>query len=371
MKIICAGGKLKEALDYTERIIARNLTLPILNNLLIKTERNGLKVVSTNLEIGVTCWFGCKVLKEGELTVPAKIFYGIVSNLNSDKINLEVKKENTLNINAGEYRADLKGQSAKDFPIIPKLKPDIVLEINIGEFSRALGQVINFVSNSETRPEITGILFAKEKNQTSLRLVSTDSFRLGEKTISVKNEFKEIEFSIIIPQKTAAEVLRVFSGKEGELKIIIEKNQVGFELDKIEIISRLIEGNYPDYKPLIPHEFKTEAIVDKDELLKTIKLISLFSSRINDIRFLISPGKDSKIKAFASDPDLGENSSSINASVSGQALEISFNWRYLADGLAVISDAGVALGFVDETKPCLVRSTQDKNFLYLVMPIRA
>ena len=374
MKIICSTEKLKESLNYSERIITRHLTLPILNNFLIKTEKNGLKIVSTNLEIAVTTWFPCKIIESGEITVPAKIFNSIISGLNSDKVELELKKNNTLNISSGSYRADLKGENAKDFPIIPSLKKEVLVEFNSVDFCKALDFVVNLVSNSETRPEITGIFIFKEKGVNELRIVGTDSFRLGEKIIITGDDYIDTDFSVIVPARTISEVIRIFSNSnEAKINLILDKNRISFESGgKIELVSRLIEGNFPDYQKLIPQNFNTQAVVGRDEFIKTIKLVSLFSSRVNDIMLsFIIKNKESQVKIFASDTDLGENTSELTIEASGEDLNIKFNWKYLIDGFNIIDSARVNLSFIDDIKPCLIKSPQDKTFLYLVMPIRS
>lgn len=371
MDIICSTQKLKEVLECAERVVVRHLTLPILNNFLIKTDKNGVTVSSTNLEIGISSWFACKVSKEGEITVPAKIFYGIISSLMSDKVFLEVKKENVLNITTDNYKASLKGENAKDFPIIPKIKKENKVVVNSAIFCKALSQVVGFVSNSETRPEITGVLVSKEKGENEIKIVATDSFRLGEKTIKTEDSNKDIEFSVIIPSKTTSEMIRIFSEVDGDLNLIMEKNQICAEMNRTEIVSRIIEGNYPDYKRLIPSSFNTRIGVKKENFLRTIRLVSLFSSRVNDIGFSLIKGKDSKIKAYATDADLGENSSELDIDMTGEDMEIKFNWRYLADGVSGMNSETVSLNFIDESKPCLIKSPQDDTFLYIVMPIRA
>lgn len=371
MKIVCAAAKLKEAVIFTERIITRHLTLPILNNIHIKTEKNGLKINSTNLEIGVSSWFPCKIEEPGEITIPAKVFSGIISGLVTDKINLELKKNNTLEISTENYIAGLKGENAKDFPIIPTLNKGLMFKINAIDFCKSLNQVIGFVSNSETRPEITGIFLNKEKNDNFIKIVGTDSFRLGENKIKIDEEFKDIIFSIIIPSKTINEVIRIFSGFNDVLSVFIDKNQISFESNRTEIISRLIEGTYPDYKKLIPEEFNTKAVVDREEFIRLIKLISVFSGRLNDILLSFVRSKNSKVKIFAADVDLGENSSDMVADISGSDLEIKFNWRYFLDGVVATTSGKIELSFIDNTKPCLIKSDQDKSFVYLVMPIRS
>lgn len=371
MEIICNTQKLKEVLEHAERVVTRHITLPILNNFLLKTDKNGITVSSTNLEIGISSWIACKVVKEGEITVPAKIFYAIISSLSSDKVSLQVKKENTLNISTENYKANLKGESAKDFPIIPKLKKENKISVNSKILCKSISQVVGFVSNSETRPEITGVFVFKEKGIKEIKIVATDSFRLGEKTIKTEDSSKDFEFSIIIPSKTAMEIVRIFSEMEGDINLIIEKNQICAEINKTEIVSRLIEGNYPDYKRLIPSNFNMQTSIKREEFLRTIRLVSLFSSRVNDIGLVFTKDNGPKLRIYATDSDIGENSSEIDIEMKGEDMEIRFNWRYLADGVSGMGSDSITLNFIDESKPCLIKSTQDNTFLYIVMPIRA
>lgn len=370
MKVICINEKLKEAVENCEKIISRNLTLPILNNILLKTEKNRVIISSTNLEIGVRSWFTAKVEEEGEITIPARIFSGILANLSENNIELKTKKEAVIGVISGKYRGELNSQNPKDFPIIPHLKKDYLINFEVKDFSSALSQVIPFTAVSETRPEITGVLLLKEKNQEFLCLAATDSFRLAEKKIFLKKEYKKDEFSFILPQRTAAEVLRLLSDKN-DVRLAVETNQVGFETEANEVISRIIEGSYPNYASFIPHEFKTELIAGREELIKNIRLVSLLSSRVNDIRLKVDTGKDSSLTLWASDPDLGENTTTLAVKAAGEPLEISFNWRYLIEGLQHIQGKEVQLKFTDVVKPTLIKSAEDPNYLYIVMPIRA
>lgn len=371
MNIICNIAKLKESLEYTERVVTRHLTLPILNNILLRSDKNGLRVSSTNLEIGVNSWFPCKIVRAGEVTVPAKVFHNIVASLADDKINLEVRKDNTLNITSAGYKALLKGENAKDFPIIPRLNSNLVLTVNTEIFCQSLAQIIGFVSNSETRPEITGVFLYKNSGENNLIAVATDSFRLGEKIIPLRDDYENVSLAVIVPAKTATEVIRIFSGRNEDINIIIEKNQIGFEAGKTEVVSRLIEGSYPDYKKLIPNDFSTVVKLNKDDFVKIIKLVGIFSSRASDIRLSFTKGAEAKLAVYAGDSDLGENDSEFKIDMSGEGLEVKFNWRYLADGVAGLAGHVAVFSFIDETKPCLIESLEDKSFLYLVMPIRA
>ncbi len=370
MKLICTYEKLKKAVENNERVITKNLTLPILNNILIKTEDSNLFLSSTNLEIGIHSWFSCKVKESGEITVPAKVLSGIISNLSGDNIELTSKKGTTLLISSGNYKGELKGQTSKDFPIIPKVQKRNSIKIKAQDLLQALNQIIPFTSSSETRPEITGVLFKKEKNNQDLKLVSTDSFRLAEKRILLDKNYKNLDFSFILPQRAASELTRLISGKN-EVEVSVDNNQVAFKTQQNELTSRLIEGSYPNYDNFIPSKFKTEILLNKNELIKTIRLVSLMSSRINDIKISIDgDGKKANLKAYASDPDLGENSSSIKTELEGDDIEISFNWRYLLEGLQQVEDDKVLIKFTEETKPVLIKSPEDNSYIYVVMPIR-
>lgn len=370
MKTVCVTEKLKEAVENCERIISRNLTLPILNNILLKAEKNRMVVSSTNLEIGVRSWLTAKIEEEGEITVPARVFSGILNNLSENNIELKTKKEAVVGIVSGKYRGELNGQNSKDFPIIPFLKKEKIVNFETKDFVSALSQITPFTAVSETRPEITGILFIKEKNQESLSLAATDSFRLAEKKIFLKNEYKKDEFSFILPQRTAAEVLRLLTDKT-EVKLMVETSQVGFETESNEVISRVIEGSYPNYSSFIPREFKTEISTVREELIKNIRLVGLLSSRVNDIQLKIETGKNSSLTLWARDPDLGENTTTLQIKAAGEPLNISFNWRYLVEGLQHIQGKEVQLKFTDVVKPTLIKSAEDPNYLYIVMPIRA
>ena len=174
----------------------------------------------------------------------------------------------------------------------------------------------------------------------------------------------------IIPQKTISEAIRITSNKE-KVKIIIDKNQVVFETSQNELTSRLIEGSYPDYTNFVPTNFKSEVVLNREEFIKTIRLVSLLSSRINDIKLSINNNdKKSDIKIYASDPDLGENSSLLSADLEGEDIDISFNWRYLLEGLQQIKGNKITMKFTEETKPVLIKSADDSSYIYIVMPIR-
>lgn len=370
MKIICLQENLKNGLNTTERIIGKNLTLPILNNLLLKTDKGKLKISSTNLEIGINYWASGKIEKDGEITIPAKVLSSIISQLPNKKIELE-SKDRIIYLKCENYKAKIKGQDAREFPIIPKIQPQAEIEINKAALKSGLAQVAGMAANSEARPEISGILFSFEKNK--LKLAATDSFRLAEKSIFLKTDFTG---SMIVPQRTAQELIRILSDqadnnkKEESVKIIMGVNQVMFDLGCIQLVSRLIDGQYPDYQQIIPTSFQTKIIINRDELAKTIKIASLFSSKISDVQLKVFPQKGI-VEVFSQNADIGENRAEIRAEGEGKEAQVSFNWRYLLDGLSNISSDKVLCGLNNETAAAILKPVGGEDYVYVVMPIRA
>lgn len=370
MKFICLQENLKEALSVCERIISKNITLPILNNILIKDDDNRIKISSTDLEVGVNFWLSGKIVEKGSVTCPARILANLISNLPNQKIELD-SKNNVLSIKSDSVQSSIQGISAEDFPIIPKVKTQDFIELSSLVFKNALIQIINSVAISEARPEISGIFFKIDKE--GMKLTATDSFRLGEKTLSEKHfkleGGKSRDYAVIFPQKIAQELIRVIGDQEKPLKIFIDSNQILFDLENIHLISRLIEGQYPDYQAIIPKKTATQVKALKDEFLGAIKIAGIFSSKINDVKIRVLPQKS--VLEIESRSEFGSNRSQVSAKVSGSRLEIVFNFRYLLDGLSNIPSKEVVIEFNDENSPAVLRAADDSSYFYIVMPIRS
>ncbi|MBI4709324.1 MAG: DNA polymerase III subunit beta [Candidatus Portnoybacteria bacterium] len=366
MKIICLQENLKTNLNITQNIVGRNLTLPILNNLLLETEGGRLKISSTNLEIGINTWTSGKIEKQGSITCPAKILSSFINSLPNKKIELEVK-DNTLFVRCENYKASIKGLPSDDFPLIPKIKEKPIIIFKKGEILKNnLSQVVGSAALSESRPEISGILFKIDKE--AIKFVATDSFRLAEKTIYQTNNLITKPISLIIPQRTIQELIRILTEKpDNEVRFILGDSQVLFETNEVQLISRIIDGQYPDYQQIIPKSFETQATLLKDEFVNNIKIASIFSSKINDVKLSIYSGK---IDILSQDADLGENKSQIPADVKGKPMEVIFNFRYFLDGLSNISTKNVSLGLNSETSPSVIRPSGEDGFLYVIMPIK-
>lgn len=367
-------NKLKEGLNIVERITTKSLSLPILNNILIKTEKSFLNLSSTNLEIGIQWWTLAKVEKEGAIVVPAKTISDFISFLNDGPIKLKAE-DYYLVIESEKYKTKIKGLSSDEFPIIPQVLSQESLNLNTRLFCEGLKQIIQIPAPSSARPEISGIFLSFQKN--SVKMAATDSFRLGEKKIFLKEALPiHKEYSCILPQRTAKEIINVFGEREGELKVLLSPNQILFESQmaetthpEIQMVSKLIEGEYPDYQTILPQKFATEIILDKNEFLNQLRAASIFASKINEIK-LKTESKKGVIEISSQNPDLGEYHSTIFAQIRGKEIEISFNFRFLIDGLLNIPSSEINFGLNSEEEAAVLRGEGDQSYLYLVMPIK-
>ncbi|TSC95810.1 MAG: DNA polymerase III subunit beta [Parcubacteria group bacterium Athens1014_26] len=366
MKIIILRDNLKEGLNTIGRAITENANLPILKNILIKTHNNKIKLVATNLELAITHLISCKVIEDGGVTIPFSVLNNIVINSDSERINLE-SINNNLIYKTDNYEANIQGLSEDEYPIIPKIDNiETCIKIDATIFKNSLLKVINSAQVSEIHPEISGILFNFQTS--NLKLVATDSFRLAEKSLFEKDYKSNLHkgFNVIIPLKIAQEVIRVVP--DGELVICVDLNQVLFKTDGVELISRVIDGNYPNYEQIIPKEFETECLLSREQFLNAVKLVSNFTGKVNDIKIKTTEGGKS-LEVFSNNSYLGENKYLIPAKIKGENFNISFNWRYLMDGLKNF-DSEELIFAVNKERPAILKSGQDFSYFYILMPIK-
>jgi DNA polymerase-3 subunit beta len=377
MKFTTLVETIKKAVNSAEKITGKNLTLPILGNILLKTNKNKLHLSATDLEIGIEIIITGKIEKEGKFVIPAKTFSDFLNNLSEEKITIE-EKNNVLIVKSGKYNTTFQGFNPEEFPIIPETKTEKNLEIEKIDFEEALEQVIPSVGYTSPKAELNGILLKLETSgsKKSLRLVGTDSFRLAEKKISsskIKTNIKN-DLEIIIPLRTAQEILRLIQEKteneESVIKIIPEPNQVEFSFSDIRLVSRLINAEYPKYSSIIPNSFENQITVNKKELAEAVKIIGLFSGKVNDVKFNFDPSKK-EIILEAQDPSLGQSQTVLMPKeMSGNSLQISFNYRFLLDGLNSLKENDIFLGLNKESSPGLIRGESDDSFSYILMPIK-
>lgn len=367
MKFISLQSGIKEAIAIVSAAVGEGTNLPILKNILIKTEDGIVYFSATNLELATTHRVSGKIIETGSLTVPMSIFVNIINNIKSDRLNFETK-ENILEIKTDNYSAKIQGMAADDFPPTPKIK-DLENYIEIkGIFLReAIQQVSIAAQTSDFRPELSAILF--DFSIETLKLTATDGFRLAEKTIPASNfTAKDTEsFRVLVPLKTAHEIQRVVTDDE-IVRIHHDENQILFKGKDTEIISRLIEGNFPDYSQIIPKKLISEVVAQADELLNGIKLAAIFGQKNGEVEIKVNLSKK-LIEVVSADQSLGENAYLLPAKIKGEDIEVIFNWRYLADSLKAIKTGDVLLGFQEEANPAIIRPASDGSYFYIIKPI--
>jgi DNA polymerase-3 subunit beta len=366
MKIICTQENLKFGLGTIGRIISSSNSLPILNNILIKTENGLMKISSTNLEIAITTQIRCMVEENGETTVVGKTLLDLVNNMPNQNITLQTNGQN-LNINSENYHTQIKTLPTEDFPLIPVLDNGIILTLDSQELKSAIDNVVFAASTNQTQPEISGVLLSTES--TTMKIVATDRYRLAEKTLSLKRKPLSDQVAII-PQKTTVEISRIIGNQPGEVDIMLSNNQAGISFKDTQIISRLVDGQYPDYQQIIPAEFSTTTVVKKQPLVSALKAAAVFSQNNNSVRFSFSP-KSQKLVLAAESGDLGKSEVELAAVVEGAGGEIIFNHRYVMDCLNGLGSEDVLIKTIDDNSPGLILPEGKNDYLYLVMPIKS
>lgn len=354
----------------------KNVNLPILQNVLIKAEGGNIRFTTTNLETAISCSVRGKVDTPGEYTTPAKLFLDFVSLLPNETVEMEIKDEG-MKVVCGNHRTRINGVPASEFPLIPTVEATRIYQIKADEFRQALSQVLFAVALNESRPELTGVYlrFTKEKGGQVI-LAATDSYRLAERTVGLAKAPME-DAQVIVPAKALSEINRILSVFKDsveapeEVVLNLSDNQAVFTYGSVELISRIIEGNYPDYKQIIPKQFQTSVIIDREDFIKAVKAASLFSKTgLFDITLEITPSKG-EFSIRAVDNSRGENVATCKAEVSGEVNNVAVNYRYLLDGLNAISTEKVVFEMIDPSNPCLVTPKgEKKEYLYIVMPIK-
>lgn len=363
MKFSTTTENLKKGLATVSHIVGKNQNLPILNNVLINTQGNILFLSTTNLEVGIKSSVRGKTEKDGGVTVPAKLLNDYINNLSSETVNLESDKLN-LEIKAKGSHTIIKGTDPAEFPLLPDIETDLLVEIPVKTMKNSLQQTVFASSNDTTRPELCSVL-AKIKNKI-LYLVATDSYRLAEKKININTSE---DLSVLIPQTTLQEVNRVFGDSEDEeLKVEFNENQIKFSDSKTFLISRISEGQFPDYEQIIPKNGNCKSIVDINGLTKAIRAVSIFCRQgINDIKMIFL---DKSVVITAINDLVGESKVEIEAKTTGQKKEIVFNYHYLLDVLSAVGGGQIEIAVSENNLPGLIKPVGNDDYVYVIMPIK-
>jgi DNA polymerase-3 subunit beta len=364
MKLLINKDKFLEAISKTEKITSKNSTLPVLSCVLLDTQSDLIKVKATNLDIGIVVDVPAKVEKTGVVAIPAGVLSTFISNLpkNDSEIDLEVK-DNVLHITTKSTDTTIKTQDSDDFPDLMEDDLKDAPKINSEVFINGLKTVYYSASNSSIKPELSSVYIYSENND--LVFVATDSFRLAEKKITFKNDFID---NVLIPVKNVTEIIRVFDGINDDLKISIKEDQIILNSKNTYLVSRIIDGNFPDYKQIIPKEVKTEVNVLKEDLINALKVSNIFSGKFNQITFSVMP-KDKIFETESNSEDVGESKNIIKSQLEGENIKINFNNKYINDSFNSIKTESLNMTFCGLDKPMIIKGSNDESFLYLVMPM--
>lgn len=367
MKLSVTQENLAKALSTVGRVVSTRSSLPVLGNVLLATDANRLKLSVTNLEIGINYWVGCKAEQEGSVTVPARLLTEFVTSLPAGNIELTASEAN-LTIKTPHFDSMVNGISAEEFPLIPEVKSDPVIKLSAEVFREAAARVVVAASIDENRPVFAGVYLNTEENE--LVIVATDTYRLAEQRLPLGASLKT-PVSMIVPARTIQELVRILADIEGEVEVYLTDNQVMFRAGNVEVVSRLIEGKFPDYSQIIPDKEDTAATLPTAEFNRITKIASLFA-RENAGSVRIAIQAEGEISVTSSAAQIGENNSSAECRVAGDDGEISLNARYLLDALAVVKTKELRFAISGKLNPCVITPEGDESgeYFHIIMPLR-
>ncbi len=361
---------MSKALMLVSGVAGKNINLPILNNVLIKAEDQKVEVVATNLEMATVVNIRAITEAPGSFTVPARTLADFINLLGEEKIGFELK-DNELVVECGKSSTKIKGTPAEDFPIIPSVDEGTGYVVEARELKRGLSQVIPATAKNDIRPELSGVYFGFNVETKKLVMAATDSYRLAEKKINLVQG--EEEKKVIVPGRTAVEISRILSledslENEKNARVLIGDGQVALHYGNVQMVSRLIEGQYPDYRQIIPKDFKASIELETDKLIKEVKAASLFStSGVNAVHLTIKPNEGLEIVSTST--QTGDYRSELEGEAEGETVRVLLNHRYLLDGLNNIESEKVSLSVINADSPCEL-APKENGYLYIVMPIR-
>ncbi|MBR3332426.1 DNA polymerase III subunit beta [Candidatus Saccharibacteria bacterium] len=365
MEIEVTQEKLSKALNNVSRVAVGKVTLPILNNVLIRVEKNKISLVTTNLDMAVVDFLPVSESKDGTITVPARLLAEFISTLPKGETIKLSSKDDKITISAGKYSSIINGTPADDFPELPEIdeKTAVVFKMGVEEFKNSINQVIIASSNDLTRPALTGVYFNTYDN--ILAVASTDGYRLAEKKI-IKNVQSEI--NVIVPTATLQEVLRAINEDMEEIEISFNEDLVRFRLGEVEIISKIIDASFPDYQKLIPKDNNIKITIDREELTRVTKLAALFARRSASGSIILETKKPNILSVRSVASELGENDSNLETEVTEEG-KINLNSRFLLDALNVLDEKNITAEFANRISPIILKDKKSTDYTHIIMPL--
>ena len=368
MEVVVKQEQLSKALNKMSKIASSRTSLPILNNVLLRTNGSQLMLTSTNLEIGISENIGAKVEKIGEITVPARMISEFINSLPSGKITLKVTGEQLI-VESEFTKSKISGVAPEDFPEMPTIDKsnDDVTNISMpaSQFKEAVDQVLKTVGNDTSRPILTGVFWHTFEGR--LYLAATDGYRLSEKKLFETED----EFSALIPATTLQEVLGALGDGSDEIEMYFDDAQAEFHIGDVTIVSRQIEGKFVDYRRLIPDSTEIEVILSKDDLKKAVKVASIFAKNSGQSVVVSTDSENSKLSVYSVASDLGENTSEVSAQITGGDGQISLNPAYIANGLSTMAGSEISYGFSGKLAPTVMKSTSHDDYIHIIMPLKS
>ena len=366
MKITVTQAKLARALNNVSRIAISKVPLPILNNVLIRVDGKKVSLVTTNLDMAIVDFLPVSKSEDGVVTVPAKLLTEFVNNLPKSE-TIDITSEDTkVTVKAGKYSSVLNGTLADDFPDLPEIdeKTAVTYTMPIDEFKNGVSSVIIASSNDLTRPALTGVYFNTQNGV--LAIAATDGYRLAEKKLIDK---VKSEVSAIVPASSLQEVLRSLNDEMESVEISFSEDLVRFRLGEVEIISKLIDSSFPDYRKLIPKDNKIKTILDREELIRVTKLAALFARSVGGSIICETKTPETfSVKSIAN--EFGENDSEITAKVNADG-KVNLNSRFLLDCLNVLDEKSLEFTFSDHLAPILIKNAKDTSYTHIIMPLNS
>jgi DNA polymerase-3 subunit beta len=375
MKAIVQQQQLAHGVSVVSRAVTSRSTLPVLSNILVKTDEGRLRLSATNLELGISAWIGAKVSEEGGLTVPSRTFADLVSNLPSEDVILSVDERiQSLNVKCGTLNTDIKGISAEEFPPMPTPDDDTAIPLNVENFKEMIQRVVFAASTEDTRPNLTGVHMSFQGD--ILEMAATDGYRISISRAAIGHKPPQ-NLEALIPARALSELSRIAVNGDETLLMSFPagRGQVIFHLKDAELVSQLIEGNFPNYTAIIPTSFKTRTVLNTAQLLKACKQTEIIAREGSYIaRLDIQPEAGStssgpQLEISANSEQTGSSEVIVDASVDGVPLLISFNIRYLREALEVIKTANVLLETNAANTPGMLRPVGDDSFKHIIMPM--
>jgi len=366
MKFICSRDRLVEIVSIVQKAVSTRSTLPILDGILIHASENSVRLTGYDLETGIEALMDSDVSSEGEIVINSRLFGDIIRKLPDENVLLESNEQNQVTIESGSSVFSIKGFSAEGYPKIPIVTDDQKISLSQGVLKEMIRQTNFAVSTDESRPTLNGCLFSSDGF--AVEMVAIDGFRLAIRKRLIGTDLPVVKY--IIPGKTLSEVGRILSAKDEEVVIYSSSNHILFDIGNVRIVSRLIQGEYMNYKSILPSSANTTLVVSPQAMLEALErasLIILSEDRRSPVQFTM-PIDDTLV--ISAQTEVGTLREEISVSITGERIDIDFNPRYFIDALRVIEKEEISIIFNGSVGPCVIKPTEGDDFSYLVLPLR-